>query len=121
MLANSKSRSEAQELIFVLSTLQKKTPAQEKQLAVLLKAAESVDKAKRMQKKAESVLNNGLDEERKARTHGLIKRGLLLDFAGAGEEEDYFVVAALLALKAQPAEVKQPWLYKAKALLEARK
>lgn len=91
--------SEQQELLAMLYANPNRSPEEQKQLDVLVRAERAAERAAQARADADSLLNRRKDEARKARNHRLILQGLLLDFAALDEVDRGAVLGGMLALR----------------------
>lgn len=91
--------SEQQELLVMLYANPNRSPDEQKQLGVLIKAERAAERAAQARADADSLLNRRKDEARKARSHRLILQGLLLDFSGLDGMDRGAVLGGMLALR----------------------
>jgi hypothetical protein len=119
-LKGLKGPTEQQQLLILLADKPDRNAAENKQLAILLKAEQAADRAKAAQLQAAKLLGQRKDAERKARHHRLILQGLLLDLAGLNDWDRGELLGALLALQESqnvPPERRQQWKQRGDALL----
>nr|WP_181377690.1 conjugal transfer protein TraD [Polaromonas sp. W5N]AWD72378.1 putative coupling protein, TraD [Polaromonas sp. W5N] len=92
-LKGLKSPTEAQQLLILLAVKQEKTQKEQKTFDALVKSEKASEKAKEARIAVSSILaaskkaaneaeESAASAARKARNHGLIKLGLLFDYAG---------------------------------------
>lgn len=97
MLRGQKTRSEAHQLILLLTDNPARTKEENKQLDVLLKAERAKVSAKKAALAATKLLSAKGDDERKARNHRLILQGILVDLAGLEGRSRGEILGLLLA------------------------
>ncbi|MEI2781261.1 MAG: conjugal transfer protein TraD [Candidatus Competibacter sp.] len=116
-----KAPSEPQRLLVLLAEKPDRSPADDRKLAVLVRAERADERLGKLRASAARVVSEEKAAARKARNHRLIQQGLLFDLVGLESRDPAELAGALAAL----AEVDDParwgqWKVKGQALL-ARK
>lgn len=81
-LQGLRAPSEAQRLLMVLAQKPRRTPEEERQLAVLVRAEQAAERARKARAEAGRVVSAARQAERKARAHALFQTAGLLILAG---------------------------------------
>ena len=120
-LRKLKAPSEPQRLLVLLAEKPDRSPADDRKLAVLVRAERADERLGKLRASAARVVSEEKAAARKARNHRLIQQGLLFDLVGLECRDPAELAGALAAL----AEVDDParwaqWKVKGQALL-ARK
>ena len=120
-LRRLKAPSEQQRLLITLAEKPDRSPADDRNLAVLVRAEKADECLAKLRASAARVVSEEKAATRKARNHRLIQQGLLLDLVGLESRDPTELAGALAAL----AEVDDParwaqWKIKGQAIL-ARK
>lgn len=120
-LRQLKAPSEPQRLLMMLAEKPDRSPADDRHLAVLVRAEKADERFAKLRASAARVVSEEKAAARKARNHRLIQQGLLFDLVGLESRDPAELAGALAAL----AEVDDParwaqWKTKGQAVL-ARK
>ena len=120
-LRQLKAPSEPQRLLMMLAEKPDRSPADDRHLAVLVRAEKADERFAKLRGLAAKVVSEEKAAVRKARNHRLIQQGLLFDLVGLESRDPAELAGALAAL----AEVDDParwaqWKTKGQAVL-ARK
>jgi hypothetical protein len=120
-LRQMKAPSEQQRLLILLAEKPDRSPADDRKLAVLVRAEKADERLGQLRGLAAKVVSEEKAAARKARNHRLIQQGVLFDLVGLESRDPAELVGALAAL----AEVDDParwaqWKTKGQAVL-ARK
>jgi hypothetical protein len=115
-----KKPTEAQQLLSILFKKADRTEAENKKLAVLIKAEKATERALNANAVITKMLSGAKEEERRARNHRLIQQGILFDLVGLDTRSRGEMLGALIAAvasaKANP-EHWATWKAKGDALL----
>ena len=116
-----RTSSEQQRLLMQLAERPDRSPADDRHLAVLVRAEKADERLTKLRASAARVVSEEKAAARKARNHRLIQQGLLFDLVGLESRDPAELAGALAAL----AEVDDPsrwaqWKIKGQAIL-ARK
>ena len=120
-LRQLKAPSEPQRLLMMLAEKPDRSPADDRNLAVLVRAEKADERFAKLRASAARVVSEEKAAARKARNHRLIQQGLLFDLVGLESRDPAELAGALAGL----AEVDDParwaqWKTKGQAVL-ARK
>ena len=120
-LRKLKAPNEQQRLLMLLAEKLDRSPTDDRNLAVLVRAEKADERLAKLRASAARVVSEEKAATRKARNHRLIQQGLLFDLVGLESRDPAELAGALAAL----AEVDDParwaqWKIKGQAIL-ARK
>lgn len=121
MLRGQKTRSEAHQLILLLTDNATRTKEENKQLEVLLKAERAKVLAKKAILAATKLLGANKDAERKERNHRLIQQGLLIDMANMQGWDKGELLGGLIALANTKITDRSNWKHHGDAILAKEK
>lgn len=117
-LRKLKAPNEQQRLLMLLAEKLDRSPTDDRNLAVLVRAEKADERLAKLRASAARVVSEEKAATRKARNHRLIQQGLLFDLVGLESRDPAELAGALAAL----AEVDDParwaqWKIKGQAIL----
>jgi hypothetical protein len=108
-LRRLKAPSEQQRLLILLAEKLDRSPADDRKLAVLVRAEKADERLGQLRASAARVVSEEKAAARKARNHRLIQQGLLFDLAGLEQRSRGELLGLLLA--AAKTEDPQRWAH----------
>jgi hypothetical protein len=104
-----KKPTEAQQLLSILFKKADRTEAENKKLAVLIKAEKATERALNANAVITKMLSGAKEEERRARNHRLIQQGILFDLVGLDTRSRGEMLGALIAAVASAKASPEHW------------
>ncbi|MEI2722823.1 MAG: hypothetical protein V9H26_04565 [Verrucomicrobiota bacterium] len=98
-LRQLKAPSEPQRLLMMLAEKPDRSPADDRHLAVLVRAEKADERFAKLRGLAAKVVSEEKAAARKARNHRLIQQGLLFDLVGLESRDPAELAGALAALR----------------------